>query len=43
LSTIVGLACGAQVLIMARHFGVDAQGEQERKWLSKNPDWVKSC
>jgi NTP pyrophosphatase (non-canonical NTP hydrolase) len=32
----------AQVLIMARHFGVDMQGELERKWLSKNPDWVKS-
>jgi NTP pyrophosphatase (non-canonical NTP hydrolase) len=32
----------AQVLIMARHFDVDVQGELERKWLSKNPDWVKS-
>jgi NTP pyrophosphatase (non-canonical NTP hydrolase) len=33
----------AQVLIMARHFGVDVQDELENKWLSKNPDWVKSC
>ncbi|MFY9929474.1 MAG: pyrophosphatase [Streptosporangiaceae bacterium] len=32
----------AQVLIMARHFNVDMQGELERKWLSQNPDWVKS-
>jgi NTP pyrophosphatase (non-canonical NTP hydrolase) len=31
----------AQVLIMARHFDVDVQGELERKWLSRNPDWVK--
>jgi len=30
----------AQVLIMARHFGVDVQDELERKWLSRNPDWV---
>ena len=27
----------AQVLIMARHFNVDMQGELERKWLSQNP------
>jgi NTP pyrophosphatase (non-canonical NTP hydrolase) len=32
----------AQVLIMARHFDVDVQRELEHKWLSKNPDWVKS-
>jgi NTP pyrophosphatase (non-canonical NTP hydrolase) len=32
----------AQVLIMARHFDVDVQSELEHKWLSKNPDWVKS-
>ncbi len=32
----------AQVLIMARHFNVDMQGELERKWLSQNPDWVRS-
>jgi NTP pyrophosphatase (non-canonical NTP hydrolase) len=32
----------AQVLIMARHFDVDVQSELERKWLSKNPEWVKS-
>src|ERR1700742_1997050 len=32
----------AQVLIMARHFDVDVERELERKWLSENPDWVKS-
>jgi NTP pyrophosphatase (non-canonical NTP hydrolase) len=30
----------AQVLVMARHFGVDMQGELERKWLSRDPSWV---
>jgi NTP pyrophosphatase (non-canonical NTP hydrolase) len=30
----------AQVLVMARHFGVDVQDELERKWLSRNPGWV---
>jgi hypothetical protein len=25
---------------MARHFGVDVRGELERKWLSRDPDWV---
>jgi NTP pyrophosphatase (non-canonical NTP hydrolase) len=32
----------AQVLIMARHFGVDMQVELEQKWLSKNPAWVNA-
>jgi hypothetical protein len=27
---------------MARHFDVDVQDELERKWLWRNPDWVKS-
>jgi NTP pyrophosphatase (non-canonical NTP hydrolase) len=29
----------AQVLLTARHFGLDPEAEIERKWLVWNPDW----
>jgi NTP pyrophosphatase (non-canonical NTP hydrolase) len=29
-----------QVLLMARHYGMDLETEVERKWLAWNPDWA---